>query len=136
MFETQIIPRVSESDGVGHINNNFVPVWLEAGRREVFQIFTPDLSFDKWRLALVNINIDYTAQIYFHENATVCTWVDRIGNTSFTLYEEIWQTGRICAQGTATYVHFNYTSQLSKPLHDAERDALKSHLRSPEASIK
>ena len=129
MFETEIIPRVSESDGVGHINNNFIPVWLEAGRREVFRIFTPDLNFDAWRLALVNINIDYTAQIYFHENAAVRTWVERIGNKSFTLYEEIWQNERLCAQGMATYVHFDYLSQSSKPLPEAERNALKAHLR-------
>ena len=129
MFETEIIPRVSESDGVGHINNNFIPVWLEAGRREVFRIFTPDLNFDAWRLALVNINIDYTAQIYFHENAAVRTWVERIGNKSFTLYEEIWQNERLCAQGMATYVHFDYLSQSSKSLPEAERNALKAHLR-------
>lgn len=130
MFETEIIPRVSESDGVGHINNNFIPVWLEAGRREIFRIFTPDLKFEHWRLALVNANIDYTDQIYFHENAAVHTWVDRIGNTSFTLYEEIWQTARLCAQGTATYVHFDYLSQSSEPVSDTERFALSKHLRS------
>ena len=79
MFETAIIPRVSETDGAGHINNVFVPVWMEAGRRDIFRILTPDLNFDAWRIALVNTNIDYISQIYFQDDAVVRTWVDRVG---------------------------------------------------------
>ena len=129
MFETAIIPRVSETDGVGHINNVFVPVWMEAGRREIFRILTPDLNFDAWRIALVNTNIDYTAQIYFQDDAVVRTWVERVGNKSFTLYEEIWQGERLCARGTTTYVYFNYNTQKSEVVPDLERAALEAHLR-------
>ena len=67
MFETPITPRVSETDGVGHVNNVFVPIWFEAGRREIFRILTPDLSFGRWRVALVNMNVDYLDQIFFQE---------------------------------------------------------------------
>ena len=28
MFTTPIVPRVSETDGAGHINNTVTPVWL------------------------------------------------------------------------------------------------------------
>jgi len=108
MFETPITPRVSETDGAGHVNNVFVPVRFEAGRREIFRILTPDLAFARWRLVLVNMNVDYLDQIYFHETALVQTWVERIGTKSFTLYEEVWQGERFCAKGTATYVYFNY----------------------------
>ena len=58
MIRTAIAPRVSETDSAGHINNCFVPIWLEAGRREIFRILTPDLRFANWRVALVNTNID------------------------------------------------------------------------------
>ena len=129
MFETPIVPRVSETDGAGHINNVFVPVWFEAGRREIFRILTPDLAFEKWRVALVNVNIDYLAQIFFHEDACVRTWVERIGTKSFTLYEEIWQGKRLCAKGTATYVYFNYDSQSAEAVPDDRRRALEEHLR-------
>ena len=63
MIRTEIIPRVSETDGAGHINNVFVPVWFEAGRREIFRVLTPDLSFANWRAVLVNMNVDYEDQI-------------------------------------------------------------------------
>lgn len=129
MLETPIVPRVSETDGAGHVNNVFVPVWLEAGRREIFRILTPDLSFAGWRVALVNMNVDYTAQIFFQHDAVVRTWVERIGDKSFTLYEEVWQGERLCAKGTATYVYFDYAAQRSLPIPDDVRAALAAHQR-------
>jgi acyl-CoA thioester hydrolase len=131
MFRTPIVPRVSETDGAGHINNCFVPIWLEAGRREIFRILTPDLNFANWRVALVNTNIDYTAQIYFTDEAEVLTWVDHIGSKSFRLYEEVHQTGRICARGTATYVYFNYQTQQAETVPDEARRAFAQHMRAP-----
>lgn len=129
MFRTPIVPRTSETDGAGHINNCFVPVWLEAGRREIFRIVTPDLDFANWRVALVNTNIDYTAQIYFAHEAEVLTWVDHIGTKSWRLYEEVHQTGRLCARATATYVYFNYETQQTEPVPDRVRRMFEQHTR-------
>ena len=129
MLRTPIIPRVSETDGAGHINNCFVPIWLEAGRREIFRIITPDLGFTAWRVALVNTNIDYTAQLFFAHEAEVLTWVDHIGNKSFRLYEEVHQTNRLCARGTATYVYFNYDTQQGEPIPAHVHTAFEAHLR-------
>ena len=79
MIETPVIPRVSETDGAGHINNTVIPIWFEGGRTEIFRLLTPDLQFQNWRVALVNMNVDYMAQTYFQEEALVRTWVDKVG---------------------------------------------------------
>ena len=130
MFETPITPRVSETDGVGHINNVFVPIWFEAGRREIFRILMSDLSFRNWRAILVNFNVDFLDQIYFQEEAVVRTWIDRIGTKSFVIYEEIWQGERLCAKGTATYVYYCFDKGQSEPVPPECRRALEAHLRS------
>ena len=129
MWETPITPRVSETDGAGHINNTVIPIWLEAGRREVFRILTPDLSFGKWRVALVNMNVDYLDQTYFQQDALVKTWVERVGGKSFTLYEELWQGDRLCAKGTVTYVYFNYEKGASEAIPDDARAAFTAHMK-------
>ncbi len=128
MVRTSIIPRASETDAAGHINNTVVPIWLEAGRREIFRLFTPDLDFAKWRMALVNINIDYLAQIFFQREVEVRTWVRAVGNKSFTLYEELHQGEVLCARGSATYVYFNYGRQQSEPVPLEARQRLEAHL--------
>lgn len=135
MIETPIIPRVSETDGAGHINNTVIPIWFEGGRTEIFRVLTPDLDFKNWRVALVNMNIDYLAQTYFQDPAVVRTWVDKVGTKSFTLYEELWQGARLCAKGTATYVYFNYDDQEAKPVPDNVRAALLVHSRNGDEAI-
>ena len=131
MITTPIVPRVSETDGAGHINNVFVPIWFEAGRREIFRILTPDLDFARWRIALVNMNVDYEAQIFFQQDAEVRTWIERVGTKSFTVGEEIWQSGRRCALGTTVYVYFNYDIQKSEPIPNDIAEGL-SRLSPPE----
>lgn len=135
MIETPIIPRVSETDGAGHINNTVIPIWFEGGRTEIFRVLTPDLDFKNWRVALVNMNVDYLAQTYFQDPAVVRTWVDKVGTKSFTLYEELWQGARLCAKGTATYVYFNYDDQKAKPVPENVRVALLTHSRNGDEAI-
>ncbi len=136
MYKKIIEPRVSETDGVGHINNTTIPVWFEAARNNIFKLFTPDLSFQNWRMIILNMNIDYVNQIYFGEDVEVYTWVKRIGNTSLELYEEIHQNGTLCAKGTVIYVNFNTKNQKSEPIPDSIKLELQKHLYDQEGKSK
>ncbi len=113
MIVTPITPRVSETDGAGHINNCFVPIWFEAGRREIFKVLNPSLDFKQWRAVLVNMNIDYEAQIFYADEVEVHTWIEKIGTKSFTVGEEVWQSGNRCAFGQSIYVYFDHDTQKS-----------------------
>ena len=126
MIFTKIVPRVSETDGVGHINNVFVPFWFEAGRRDVFRIFSPKLDFINWKLALVKVTVEYVDQLYLAEDVEVRTGVEKIGTSSFTIKEEIHQTNRICAKGQAIYVNYNFRDKKSEPISNEIRNRLKS----------
>lgn len=127
MYTTIIEPRVSETDGVGHINNTTIPIWFEAGRNQLFKLFTPDDSFQNWKMIILKMNVDYVAQIYFGRNVEIKTWVSKIGNSSLELYEEIHQEGRLCAKGTALYVNFNLQTQKSEPIPYHIRQELEQH---------
>lgn len=127
MFRTIIYPRVSETDALGHINNTAIPVWFESGRDEMFRIFTPDLSFDNWKLIVVNINIDYVVQVFYGKEVEVLTWIEKIGNASFVVYEELHQDNKLCAKGFTTYVNFNLATQKSEPIPKAIREQLEAH---------
>lgn len=128
MYETIIEPRVSETDGVGHINNTTIPIWFEAGRNPIFKLFTPDDSFENWRMIILNMRVEYVSQTYFGTPVKVCTWVKKIGNTSLQLYEELWQSDRLCAKGDVTYVNYNVKNEQSEPIPDGIRRELDRHL--------
>ncbi|MGG3560879.1 thioesterase family protein [Neobacillus rhizosphaerae] len=128
MYKKIIEPRVSETDGVGHINNTTIPIWFEAARNEIFKLFTPDSSFENWKMIILNMNVDYMKQIYFGKDVEVFTWVKKIGNSSLQLYEEIHQEGRVCAKGTVTYVNFNLKKQQSETIPQEIRKELELRL--------
>ena len=125
MIVTYLTPRVSETDGVGHINNVFIPIWFEAGRREIFRIFSPGLNFKNWRLALVKVEVEYVDQIYLANDVEIRTGIDKIGNSSFTIKEEIHQTGRLCAQGKSIYVNYNFKTDKSEFIPESIRNKLE-----------
>lgn len=127
VYKKIIEPRVSETDGIGHINNTTIPIWFEAARNEIFKLFTPDNSFENWKMIILNMNVDYVNQIYFGRNVEVYTWVKRIGNSSLQLYEEIHQDNRLCAIGSVTYVNFNLKTQKSEPIPEKIRRELELH---------
>ena len=126
MIFTNIVPRVSETDGVGHINNVFIPIWFEAGRRDIFRIFSPNLDFVNWKLALVKVTVEYVDQLYLAENVEIRTGIKKIGNSSFTIKEEIYQTNRLCAKGEAIYVNYNFKEKKSEPIPNEIRDKLQN----------
>lgn len=129
MYQTIIEPRVSETDGIGHINNTTIPIWFEAGRNEIFKLFTPDDDFANWKMIILNMNVDYVSQIYFGTPVYVYIWVDNIGNSSLSLYEEMWQNGKLCAKDTVAYVNFNLATQTTEPITDDIKRELERHGR-------
>jgi len=128
MYQKVIDPRVSETDGAGHINNTVIPVWFESGRDPIFRLFNPDLSFHDWHCVLLKMNAEYMSQIYYGTPITVYTWIKRIGQTSFEVYEEIHQNKSICVKGSATYVNYHFDVQKSMPIPDEIRSQLEDHL--------
>lgn len=127
MYITKIQPRVSETDGAGHINNTTIPIWFEAGREEIFKLFTPSSSFKDWKLVIVNMNIDFIHEIFYGREAIVKTWIDRLGNSSFTIKEEIYQDDVLCAKGTSSYVNYNFETKQSERIPETIREQLEAH---------
>lgn len=119
MFETVITPRVSETDLAGHINNTTLPVWFEAARAPIFQLFHPHQDYRNWKMIIVKSTLEFKRQIYYGTNVVIRTWVKNIGNASLILHEELYQEGSLCAVNEAVYVNFNLKTQEAEmiPLH-------------------
>lgn len=128
MYSTIIEPRVSETDALGHINHTVIPVWLEAARHPIFKLFMPDLSFRNWKMVVVNTYTNYRSEIFFGENVEIKTQVEKIGNTSFQLYEEIWQSDKRCVDSVVTYVNYDMSHKVKETIPDKIRTELKKHL--------
>lgn len=124
MLSETLKVRFYETDALQHVSNTVIVGWFETAREPIFKIFNPSLDVTRWPLILASYKVDLVKQIFFGENVEIKTGVSRLGNSSFDIYQEVWQKGELCAKGTTVMVHFDYNSQRSVPISDDIKQAL------------
>jgi acyl-CoA thioester hydrolase len=129
MWTRSITPGFADTDALGHINHTMMPVYFERGRDPVFQLFNPTMSVSGWNLILARIELDYRRETFYGQAIEIRTWVERVGQCSFTLYEEAWQNGACCVAGRCVMVHRDMQQGTSQRIPVPLRDALAQHLR-------
>ncbi|MCP3871520.1 MAG: acyl-CoA thioesterase [Gammaproteobacteria bacterium] len=128
MLSEIIKPRFLETDALGHINNTIIPNWFEGARDPVFRWFTSDLNVRNWRLILARIDVEFHGELFYEHPVELRTYIGRVGNSSFDVYQEAWQHGENCASGTAVLVHYDFGSKRSLPLPEEIKNAMQEHL--------
>ena len=128
MFIEKVMPRFSETDALGHINNTVLPVWFEAARVPIFKFFTPDLNPHDWKLIIAKIEASFVGELFYAHEVTIKTAVEHIGNSSFTIKQEAWQQGKCCVVGKTVLVRYNFKNKAKQNLSEAEVAALNEHL--------
>ncbi|OUS31833.1 thioesterase [Thalassotalea sp. 42_200_T64] len=131
MFSEKMKPRFSDTDALGHISNTAIPIWFEGARDEIFKLFLPDLDLSKWPLILAKTEIEFHRQLYFQQEVEIKTYICKLGNASFQVYQEVWQQAKKCVSGTATMVNFCYQTQKSQAIDDDIRAKLSEHIYIP-----
>lgn len=134
MFKTTVTPSFGDIDGMKHVNNNRILEWFELGGLDIYRYFTPDLNldFENWKLIMVRKEADFVGQLRFGEDVEIRTYLLKIGNSSFTVGNEVWQSNELKAKGKTVIVHFDYVTQKSVPIPDDVRKKLEEHLISEE----
>lgn len=128
MIEYKLSPRFNDTDCLGHINNATVATWFEDGRRDFFRIFNPTLSPKEWNLIVARIEIDFLAQGHYQHDVVIKSFIEKIGNSSLTAYQECYQQGVLIAKGKAIMVHFDYKTNKSVPIPNEIKEKLNQHL--------
>jgi acyl-CoA thioester hydrolase len=134
MFKTKVTPSFGDIDGMKHVNNNRILEWFELGGLDIYRYFTPDLDldFENWKLIMVRKEADFVGQLRFGEDVEIRTYLLKIGNSSFTVGNEVWQSNELKAKGKTVIVHFDYVTHKSVPIPDDVRKKLEEHLISEE----
>ena len=129
LFETNIRPRFAETDGFQHIGHTVLPVWFEAAREPLFLFLLPETKNPiEWPLIIPHFNVDLIGQIYLGEDVRVTSRVSKIGNTSFTIYQEAFQASKLVAKGEVVSVKFDYATNKPVKLSGALLEKLQQAL--------
>ncbi|WP_218395814.1 acyl-CoA thioesterase [Alteromonas lipotrueae] len=121
--------RFCETDALQHVSNTALVSWFEAARDPIFRMFTPTMDLQNWPLILASYKVDFLAQIFYGKTVTVKTYISRLGNSAFDVYQELWQDGNLCSTGVTTMVHFDYQQQRSAPIPDNIKATLQAHFK-------
>jgi acyl-CoA thioester hydrolase len=128
--EEHFQPAFGETDANGHLTNTAMPLWFERARLPLFRIFRPELDPRQWNLILAHLEFDFRAQLFFGREVHVRTWIEKIGNSSFTIAQSAGHADDLDAVGCrAVIVYFDYATQKSAPLTAAQRRALQTYTR-------
>lgn len=130
MFKSIIDVSSRDTDSLGHVNNTSLPLWFETSRNPVYKIFNPHMQLDPmvWNLIMVHTEFDYLDQIYYGHEVEIRTYIEKIGNTSFTVYQEAWQKGKLRGTGRAILVDYDFNRQEKVEIPVDVKKELEKHL--------
>ncbi|QAS51978.1 acyl-CoA thioesterase [Halobacillus litoralis] len=127
MHEHEVKIRFCETDLLGHVNNNNFFIYMEDSRIRFFDDL--ELVGDDWNFILASTKCDFIKQVYFNQTLVIHSHVDKIGNSSFHLIQEMFEkeSGELVAKGKSVIVQFDFGKQQSHPLSEKMKEMLASY---------
>lgn len=117
-WETETI-RYNDTDRQGHVNNAVFATLLETGRAPL--LYSQDRSILEPATAFViaRLELDFKTELRWPGEAHIGTRVSRIGRSSVTLGQAIFQDGTCAALAVSVIVLMDETTRKSRQLPDA-----------------
>lgn len=127
---TSLQVRFRDIDAFGHVNNAVFFSYVEQARiRYLLDVLRPDEPFDRLPLILARVELDFRSPIFFGDEVTVETRVDRIGRTSLGMSHRMTAgaEARLVGDVQTVLVTYDYERMVPTPVPDEWRDLLSAH---------
>jgi len=114
--QTRDIIRFGDLDPQGHVNNTVFATYFETGRvmllREPNNLLNPRGATS----VLARLDINFLREMHWPGEVTIGTGTTRIGRSSYTFLQAIFQDGQCAATADATMVMIDATTRKARPL--------------------
>ena len=123
-FSIVIAPRFYETDALGHINNASIAAWFEIVRMKFIESLG---GRDSWQAAhwiLASLQIDFKAETFFGTDVIARVSEAKAGNSSLTVFCEMYQGEKLTVKGKAVLVFLGADSKKPARLPDSLRQQL------------
>ena len=123
--------RFSDVDHLGHVNHARHLSFFEDARMALIGASPsglPGSAADRGCIA-ARLAVDYLRPVTYQpgEAVRVRTRVDRIGRSSWTLVQQLWQDDALAARCEVVLVAYDYAAGSTRPLDDDERAWWEPH---------
>lgn len=126
-FQTYDKVRYADTDRQGHVNNAAFATFLETGRVEFLYAPESPLAAAGAAFVIVNLNLNLLAEINWPGRVEIGTAVTKVGNSSLSLVQGLFQDGRCVATAETVIVQMNEQTRKSQPLTDIAKMFLTQH---------
>ncbi len=118
-IEIEVQKRFNDVDSFMHVNNVSQQMYFDLGKTDFYhRVMEEEVVVGRERLVTVSTHTDYRGQIRFEDPIVVRTGVERLGNKSLTMYQQIVSreadgTERLCTESRSVMVAFDFELQQS-----------------------
>ena len=117
--------RLSDTDRQGHVNNVAFGFFLEAGRAEILfegtNLLDPGCFF-----VIVSTTIEFVGELHYPGHITIGTAVERVGNSSFSMRQALFQDGRCAAISSSVMAQVNIEKRVAQTISPQARKMFES----------
>ncbi|HEX9609438.1 MAG TPA: thioesterase family protein [Candidatus Limnocylindria bacterium] len=127
---TSLQVRFRDIDAFGHVNNAVFFSYVEQARiRYLLDVLASGQPFDRLPLILARVELDFRSPIFFGDEVTVETRVDRIGRSSLGMSHRMTAgaDGRLVGDVRTVLVAYDYEASAPIPVPDEWRARIAEH---------
>lgn len=118
--------RYGDTDRQGHVNNAVFSTLLETGRVELLFDAASPLREEGASYVIARLELDFRAELRWPGEVQIGTSVARVGRSSLTLRQAIFNEGRCVATGISVLVLMDDATRRSRPISEAALSHLKT----------
>ncbi len=125
-YRFEMPPRFGDLDPLRHLNNAALARFYEEGRvRYLNELGLRQVLEREHGFVVGEVTIRYLAEGRWPEMVTVGSMVLRVGRSSFTIAQALFQLGQCIGTGDGTLVHVHRQDGGSRPLGEAALELLR-----------
>ncbi|MEG0807032.1 MAG: thioesterase family protein [Alistipes sp.] len=124
-IETAIQKRFSDIDPFQHVNNVSQQMYFDVGKMEYYdKVLGAEVLLHNLRIVTVSTTTSYLGQVRLHDRVHITTTCERIGNSSLTLFQQLWCDDQVRSESRSVMVVFDFAQQHSTPVPELWRERL------------
>lgn len=118
--------RFNDVDKFGHVNNTIYFQFYDSGKTDYVSTVCKGFDWDRYAIFVVKIEVEFFAQIKGPDRIAVRTRTAKLGNKSFHLEQEIFDTDtqEVKSRCLSILVLYDLEQKLSMPFPDEWRKAI------------
>lgn len=119
--------RFNDTDALGHVNNGTYMAFYDLGKIAYFEaLFGRKIDPQNTGVVVAHLETDFLEPVFLNDDLAVQTRIDRIGNKSFTLYQQLIdrRTGIVKSTCKVVMVGYDFETRTTQQITDEWREAV------------